>query len=71
MLGDVTRIVDQKRDDTSFLLVTDGLTWKERASDLRKQIGLQNRGRITRIYTIKMAEELERDLLRLKAEHGL
>jgi len=36
VLGDILRIVEQKRDDTAFLLVTDGISWKARASDLKK-----------------------------------
>jgi hypothetical protein len=28
--------VEQKRHDTNFILVTDGITWKQRLSDLRK-----------------------------------
>lgn len=50
VLGDITRIVTQKRDDTHFLLVTDGVTWRNRTNDLRKLVTLQNQGKITRIY---------------------
>jgi DpnII restriction endonuclease len=71
VLGDVERIVAQKRHDTNLLLVTDGITWRDRKNDLRKLISLQNRGRITRIYTLKMAEDLGRDLRQMKAEYGL
>ena len=66
VLGDITRIVDEKRHDTTFLLVTDGVTWSARSNDFRKLIDLQNRGRIQRIYTRKMAGELEDDLRELK-----
>lgn len=38
VLGDIYRIVEQKRDDTAFILVTDGISWKARSSDLRKII---------------------------------
>ena len=51
VLGDIARIVEQKRHDTVFILVTDGITWKQRPSDLRKLIGLQNAGIILRIYS--------------------
>lgn len=71
VLGDILRIVEQKRDDTAFLLVTDGLSWRARASDLRKIIDLQNLGKIQRIYTKSMAAELKEDLLSLKQNFQL
>ncbi|MBI4764257.1 MAG: hypothetical protein HY787_06605 [Deltaproteobacteria bacterium] len=71
VLGDISRIVNEKRNDTYFLLVTDGITWRERTSDLGKLIALQNRGKIARIYTQSMAEKLETDLRQIKKECGL
>lgn len=71
ILGDIQRIVDQKRHDTSLLLLLDGESWIERKNDLRKLLKLQQRGRVVRIYTMKMANQLEADLRQLKAEHGL
>jgi len=71
VLGDITRIVTEKRHDTHFLLVTDGITWRERTSDLAKLVELQNVGKITRIYTQAMARQLEEDLHELKREHGI
>lgn len=71
VLGDIFRIVEQRRDDTAFLLVTDGISWKARQSDLRKIVKLQNEGRIRRIYTMAMAPELRDDLLSLKLSAGL
>jgi hypothetical protein len=71
ILGDVARIVEQKRRDTDFLLVTDGLTWLQRANDLRKLVDMQNHGDITRIYTVQMKDDLAADLRQLKADHGL
>lgn len=71
ILGDMGRIVQKKRHDTTLLFVTDGTTWKARTSDLRKLIELQNQGLIARIYTSQMFPELREDLLRLRAEHGL
>jgi hypothetical protein len=65
------RIVGKKRHDTTLLFVTDGVTWKLRANDLRKLIEMQNEGRIARIYTSKMFPDLRQDLLRLRSEHGL
>jgi len=71
VLGDISRIVEQKRNDTDFFLVTDGITWRERSNDLRKLIALQNEGKIRKIYTKSMAGELEKDLVSLKSSHGL
>lgn len=71
VLGDIARIVAEKRHDTDLLLITDGVTWKARQNDLRKLIAMQNDGRIARIYTRSMGEELERDLQDLKSEHAL
>jgi hypothetical protein len=71
VLGDISRIVNEKRHDTHFLLVTDGITWRERTSDLGKLVALQNLGKITRIYTQAMEKQFEEDLRQLKREHGL
>lgn len=71
ILGDVGKIISAKRSDTSFLMLTDGLTWRQRQSDLRKLVEHQNNGEITRIYTYAMAEQFERDLRQLKSEYGL
>lgn len=62
VLGDIERIVIQKRDDTQLLLVTDGMTWTLRMNDMRKLIEWQNKGKIARIYTQLMATDLENDL---------
>ena len=71
VLGDISRICQEKRSDTHFLLVTDGITWRERINDLRRLIALQNEGEITRIYTQSMIRSLEADLKQLKGEYGL
>ncbi len=71
VLGDVAKILEEKRHDTVFMLVTDGVTWKERANDLRKLIALQNEGKIQRIYTKSMANQLKTDLQSLKRSHRL
>lgn len=71
VVGDVNKIIDVKRPDTPFILITDGITWMRRISDLRKLIKLQNEGRIAHIYTTKMAAQFEADLRQLKAELGL
>jgi DpnII restriction endonuclease len=71
ILGDIHTIIGAKRADTALLFFTDGLTWKERQSDLRKLVDLQNKGDITRIYTYAMADQFEKDLRQLKSEGGL
>jgi hypothetical protein len=71
ILGDIRTIIAAKRPDTAFLFFTDGLTWKQRKSDLRKIVEFQNNGDITRIYTFAMAEQFEEDLRQLKTEYGL
>jgi hypothetical protein len=70
-LGDIRTIVAAKRPDTAFLFFTDGITWKERKSDLRQIVDFQNNGDITRIYTAAMADQFEADLTQLKAENKL
>jgi hypothetical protein len=71
ILGDIRTIVAAKRPDTAFLFFTDGLTWKERPSDLRQIVEFQNNGDITRIYTYAMADQFETDLRQLKSEYKL
>jgi hypothetical protein len=68
ILGDIHTIIGAKRHDAALLFFTDGLTWRERKSDLRKLVELQNNGEITRIYTYAMVEQFERDLRQLKQE---
>lgn len=71
VLGDIEKIIEAKRADTAFLFFTDGLTWNQRKSDLRKIIDYQNAGDITRIYTSAMGDQFRTDLEQLKAEYGL
>jgi hypothetical protein len=68
VIGDIEKIIKEKRNDTYFLLVTDGITWLSRMSDFERLIKFQNEGDIYRIYTQKMEEELAADLLQLKSE---
>jgi hypothetical protein len=44
--GDANKIIDAKRPDVPFFLITDGITWMRRINDLRKLVKLQNEGRI-------------------------
>jgi len=71
VIGDVQEIIDQKRHDTTFLVVTDGITRLARKSDLKHLVAFQNTGDIYRIYTSKMNRELYSDLLQLKNEKHL
>lgn len=71
VIGDIEKIIKEKRRDTYFLLVTDGITWISRMSDFERLIKFQNEGDIYRIYTQKMELELAADLLQLKKELGL
>lgn len=71
ILGDISRIVEEKRHDTQLFLVTDGVTWHDRLSDLRKLVEMQNQGRIARIYTSAMREALVSDLSELKRSNRL
>ncbi len=71
VVGDANKIIRVKRPDTPFILVTDGITWMRRMSDLRKLVKLQNEGSIMRIYTTRMAAQFEADLRQLKAEYGI
>jgi DpnII restriction endonuclease len=71
ILGDIHTIISAKRADTALLFFTDGLTWRERQSDMRKLVDLQNKGDIMRIYTYAMADQFEKDLRQLKSEGGL
>ena len=71
IIGDIEKIIAAKRPDTAFLFFTDGLTWKQRKSDLRKIVEYQNNGDITRIYTYAMAQQFEADLKQLKQEYRL
>ena len=71
VLGDVRRIIEQKRPDVSFLLATDGVTWRSPASDFSKLVLHQNNGDIYRIYTKSMRAELYEGLCAFKREQAL
>jgi hypothetical protein len=71
VIGDVQKIILEKRSDTYFFLVTDGITWKARMRDFERLIEFQNYGDIYRIYTQKMHFELLSDLIQIKAELNL
>lgn len=71
VVNDAIKIKNAKRQDTAFLLFTDGVTWKQRRNDLATLIAMQNRGEITRIYTTAMADQFEADLRLLKEEYRI
>jgi hypothetical protein len=71
VIGDIEKITKAKKHNTYFLFVTDGITWRQRLSDLKKIIKFQNDGYIQKIYTLSMIDELKDDLRILKAEFGL
>jgi len=71
VVGDANKIIEAKRPDVPFILITDGITWMRRTNDLRKLVQLQNQGKIMRIYTMKMAVQFQADLEQLKAEYAL
>lgn len=66
IIGDLDAIIDAMRRDTYLLFVTDGTTWKQRLSDLKKIVDRQNQGKIARIYTTQMRDALLADLKSLK-----
>jgi len=71
VLGDLRAIVDAKRPDTVLVFFTDGLTWRQRQSDLKKVLEMQNQGLVTRIYTRAMSEHFLADLSTWKSEFNL
>ncbi len=71
VIGDIKRIISEKRHDTVLLLFTDGVTWRERKSDFTKLVDLQNQGFIYRIYTKNMADDLLADLQAIKLEKNI
>ena len=71
VIGDIEKIIAAKRSDTAFLFFTDGVTWRQRQSDLRRIVDYQNNGDVTRIYTYAMADRFENDLRQLKTEYRL
>ncbi|TPI32976.1 hypothetical protein FJW08_07315 [Mesorhizobium sp. B3-2-1] len=66
IIGDLDAIIDAKRHGTKLLFVTDGMTWKQRTSDLKKIVDRQNQGKIDRIYTTLMREQFLKDLQSMK-----
>ncbi len=68
IIGDVQAIIDSKRRDTYLLFVTDGTTWRQQKSDLKKIVKSQNDGDFARIYTRAMSKQFEVELVSLKLQ---
>jgi hypothetical protein len=64
VLGDILKIVQAKDPDTRFYLVTNGVGWFRRISDLKHIIKLQNKGDIDMVYTRKTLSNLGEELKR-------
>jgi hypothetical protein len=71
VIGDLRAIANAKRHDTVLVFFTDGLTWRQRQSDLKKVVAMQNEGLVTRIYTRAMSGQFIADLKVWKAEFEL
>jgi hypothetical protein len=71
VIGDLRAIIGAKRHDTILIFFTDGLTWRQRKSDLSKIIEMQNEGLVTKIYTRAMASQFSADLAVWKSEFVL
>lgn len=59
VLGDVEKILLAKSGPMYFFLVTDGMAWKNRMSDLKKLVEHHHNGGIDMIYTRKTFGDLE------------
>lgn len=62
VLGDILKIVQAKDPETRFYLVTNGIGWFRRISDLKHLIELQNKGDINMIYTRKTLRDLGEEI---------
>lgn len=71
IIGDIEKIINAKPHTMIFLLCIDGDTWNRRMNDLKKIVGYQNNGYISRIYTKNMFSDLKNDLETIKSELGL
>lgn len=70
IIGDLDAIIDAMRRDAYLFFVTDGTSWTQRISDLKKIVDRQNQGKITRIYTTLMRDSFLSDLTNLKKAIG-
>ena len=68
VIGDVDAIIEAKRRDAAFLLVTGGIAQKDRPSDLAKIVERQADGRILHIYPMQIRDQFLANLITPKAE---
>lgn len=59
VLGDILKIVEARDYLTYFFVVTDGLGWHNRVSDLRHLVEFQQRGMVSMIFTRATLGKLE------------
>lgn len=59
VLGDIRKIVEAREFETYFFVVTDGLGWHNRVSDLRRLVDFHQRGWVTMIYTRATLAQLQ------------
>ena len=64
VLGDILKILQAKEDKMKFYLVTDGIGWFRRVSDLEHIVDLCNSGAIDMVYTRKTINQLRDSLLK-------
>ena len=62
VLGDISKIVQAKDPETRFYLVTDGIGWMRRLSDLEHIVKLHDKGEIDMIFTRKTLTSLQKEL---------
>ena len=67
VLGDVLKILQAKDPETRFFVVTDGIGWYRRISDLKKLVEHHHRGEIAMIYTRKTLPRLKEEIRRIMA----
>ncbi len=58
VLGDIAKIVEARTPHMYFFVVTDGLGWLNRISDLRALVDFQNEGTIDMIFTVRRLKQL-------------
>jgi len=59
VLGDILKVLEIKDIETHYFIVTDGIGWHRRKSDLQKIIDHHQRGEIDMVYTIKTLPALK------------
>ncbi len=58
VLGDVEKILEAKSGQMYFFLVTDGLAWLNRLSDLRALVAYHHKGDVDMIFTVASLDQL-------------